>query len=37
MLAAAPGTVIELVGTGRQAEAAVTALADLIECKFDEE
>ena len=37
MLAAAPGTVVELVGTGRQAEAAVTALADLIECKFDEE
>jgi phosphocarrier protein HPr len=37
MLAAAPGTVIELVGTGRQAEAAVTALAELIECKFDEE
>jgi phosphocarrier protein HPr len=37
MLAAAPRTVIELVGTGRQAEAAVTALAKLIECKFDEE
>ena len=37
MLAAAPGTVIELAATGRQAEAAVTALADLIECKFDEE
>lgn len=37
MLAAAPGTVIELVATGRQAEAAVTALAKLIECKFDEE
>jgi len=37
MLAAAPGTVIELVGAGRQAEAAVTALAELIECKFDEE
>ena len=37
MLAAAPGTVIELVAIGRQAEAAVTALAKLIECKFDEE
>jgi phosphocarrier protein len=37
MLAAAPGTVVELVATGRQAEAAVTALAELIECKFDEE
>jgi phosphocarrier protein len=37
MLAAAPGTVIELTATGRQAEAAVTALTKLIECKFDEE
>ena len=37
MLAAAPGTVIELAATGRQAEAAVTALTKLIECKFDEE
>jgi phosphocarrier protein HPr len=37
MLAAAPGTAIELTATGRQAEAAVTALAKLIECKFDEE
>jgi len=37
MLAAAPGTVIELTATGRQAEAAVTALGKLIECKFDEE
>jgi phosphocarrier protein HPr len=37
MLAAAPGSVIELVATGRQAEAAVAALAELIECKFDEE
>ncbi len=36
MLAAAAGTVVELTATGRQAEAAVTALADLIECKFDE-
>ncbi len=37
MLAAAPGTVIELAATGRQAEAAVIALTKLIECKFDEE
>jgi phosphocarrier protein HPr len=37
MLAAAPGTVIELFATGRQAEAAVTALTKLVECKFDEE
>ena len=37
MLAAAPGTVIELAATGPQAEAAVTALTKLIECKFDEE
>jgi len=37
MLAAAPGTVIELAATGRQAEAAVAALTELIECKFDEE
>ena len=37
MLAAAPGTVIELAATGRQAEAAVMALTKLIECKFDEE
>ena len=37
MLAAAPGSVIELAATGRQAEAAVAALSELIECKFDEE
>ena len=37
MLAAAPGTVIELSATGRQAEAAVTALIKLIECKFNED
>ena len=37
MLAAAPGSVIELAATGRQAEAAVIALTELIECKFDEE
>ena len=32
-----PGTQIELTATGRQAEAAVAALARLIECKFDED
>ena len=37
MLAAAPGTVVRVTATGRQAEAAVTALAKLIECKFDED
>ena len=37
MLAAAPGTVVELAATGRQAEAAVIALTVLIECKFDVE
>jgi phosphocarrier protein HPr len=37
MLAAAPGSVVELTATGRQAEAAVAALARLIECKFDED
>jgi phosphocarrier protein HPr len=37
MLAAAPGTVVELSGSGIEAEAAVAALARLIECKFDED
>jgi phosphocarrier protein HPr len=37
MLAAAPGTVVELSASGPQAEAAVGALADLIECKFNED
>ena len=37
MLAAAPGTVVQLTASGPQAEAAVTALARLIECKFDED
>jgi len=37
MLAAAPGTIIRLAATGRDAEAAVAALAKLIECKFDED
>jgi len=36
MLAAAPGTVVELSGTGAEAETAVAALVRLIECKFDE-
>ena len=37
MLAASPGTVVELTASGAQAEAAVAALARLIECKFDED
>jgi phosphocarrier protein HPr len=37
MLAAASGTVVELTASGPQAEAAVAALARLIECKFDED
>ena len=37
MLAAAPGAVIQLTAIGREAEAAVTALANLVECKFDED
>ena len=37
MLAAAPGTVVELSGSGADAEPAVAALARLIECKFDED
>ena len=32
-----PGTVVELPASGPQAEAAVAALADLIECKFNED
>jgi phosphocarrier protein HPr len=37
MLAAAPGTVVELTASGPQAIEAVNALADLIECKFNED
>ncbi len=37
MLAAAPGTIVELSASGPQAAAAVAALADLIECKFNED
>jgi phosphocarrier protein HPr len=37
MLAAAPGAVIELTASGPQAAEAVAALADLIECKFNED
>jgi phosphocarrier protein HPr len=37
MLAAAPGTVVELSASGPQAAEAVRALADLIECKFNED
>jgi len=37
MLAAGPGTSIELAATGREAERAVAALADLVIGGFDEE
>ena len=37
MLAAGSGTVVEIAATGRDAAAAVEALARLIECKFDED
>jgi phosphocarrier protein len=37
MLAAAPGTLIRLTATGPEADAAVTALVKLVECKFDED
>jgi phosphocarrier protein HPr len=37
MLAAGPGTAIELSGTGPEAEPAIAALADLISGGFDEE
>jgi phosphocarrier protein HPr len=37
MLAAAAGTAIELTATGCEAEAAVAALAQLIEAKFNED
>ena len=37
MLAAAPGTLIRLSASGPEAEAAVTALTKLVECKFDED
>ena len=37
MLAAAPGAVIELSASGPQAAEAVNALADLVECKFNED
>ncbi|HYG85228.1 MAG TPA: HPr family phosphocarrier protein [Azospirillum sp.] len=37
MLAAGPGTTVELCGYGSEAEAAIDALADLILRKFDED
>ncbi|HZB91411.1 MAG TPA: HPr family phosphocarrier protein [Stellaceae bacterium] len=37
MLAAGPGTAVELRATGPEAERAVTALAELIAGGFDEE
>ncbi len=36
MLAAAPGTVLTVMATGREAAAAVAALAALVENRFDE-
>ena len=36
MLAAGPGTEIEIAATGREAEAALNAVIDLIDRKFDE-
>lgn len=37
MLAAAPGTDIELRASGADAEAALAAIAELVERKFDED
>ena len=37
MLAAAPGTTIELRASGRDAAAALDALTQLVEAKFDED
>ncbi len=37
MLAAGPGTSVELVAYGNDAEAAISALADLVTRKFDED
>lgn len=37
MLAAAPGSSIEVTADGRQAEAAVAAIAALVDGKFDED
>jgi phosphocarrier protein HPr len=37
MLAAGPGTAVELICEGPDAERALAALADLIGCGFDEE
>ena len=37
MLAAGPGTTIEVCAYGREAEDALAALADLVKRKFDED
>ncbi|MGE0667722.1 MAG: HPr family phosphocarrier protein [Sphingomonadales bacterium] len=37
MLAAGPGTSIQIEASGRQADEAVNALASLVEAKFDED
>jgi phosphocarrier protein len=37
MLAAAPGSTIEIEASGPEAEAAVAAIGDLVDGKFDED
>ena len=37
MLAASPGTKVDLAATGEQAEAALDAICSLIEAKFEED
>jgi phosphocarrier protein HPr len=37
MLGAGPGAAIEITAEGPDAAAAVTALADLVSCRFEEE
>ena len=37
MLAAGPGVQIEIAAEGDQAEEAVSALSDLVSCRFEEE
>jgi phosphocarrier protein len=37
MLAASPGSVLEIKSSGEDAAAAVEALAKLVEAKFDED
>lgn len=37
MLAAAPGCCIDIVAEGQEAEAAVKALVDLVQARFEED